>query len=285
MSIDVAVRPGALLGESPVWSGAEQCLYWVDINGRAVHRYDPATGHDTTRGVPGRPGCVALTSRPGRLLVGVEHQAGWLDWETGAFEPWAPLEPAGTGNRLNDGRTDPAGRLWVGSMYEDTKAGKSSGMLHRVATDGTVATVRDGIGVSNGLAFSPDGTVMYHADTTPRTVWAYDYDTATGDRTNERVFLDYGELPGKPDGGCVDADGCYWTACVRGGAVARITPGGAVDRVIEMPVEMPTMPAFGGADLATLFVTSIRADDQPLSGALFAIDAGVQGIPEPVFGA
>ncbi len=283
--IDCVVA-GALLGESPVWSDDEQCLYWVDINGKAVHRFDPATGADAARGTPGRPGSLALLGEPGRLLLAMEHEVGRFEWGTATFTPWLELEPAGTGNRMNDGRTDRAGRFWVGSMYENTRAGKSTGMLHLVEPAGTAATVRTGLGVSNGLAFSPDGTVMYHADTGLKTVWAYDYDTATGARSNERVFLDFSTLPGKPDGACVDADGCYWIACVRGWAVARITPDGEVDRIIELPVEMPTMPAFGGPDLGTLYLTSIAvpADpEQPLSGGLLALDVGVHGLPEPLF--
>ena len=282
--IETVVGPGAVLGESPVWSEAEQVLYWVDIRGKAVHRFDPATGYDAARGAPGRPGSLALTSTPGRLLLALEQEVGWFDWDSATYTHWVPLPQADPGNRMNDGRTDPAGRFWVGTMHdvpgEDRPA---TGMLHLVERDGTAATHRDGLGVSNGLAFSPDGRTMYHADTAPRTVWAYDYDAAAGERANERVFLDFADLPGKPDGACVDADGCYWIACVRGWHVARVTPEGAVDRLVELPVEMPTMPAFGGADLDTLYVTSIRADGQPLSGGLFAIDVGVQGRPEPRF--
>lgn len=287
MNIECVVGAGALLGESPVWSEAEQCLYWVDINGKAVHRFNPATGDDAARGTPGRPGSLALTSEQGRLLLAMEHEIGWFDWGTATFTPWLVLEPAGTGNRQNDGRTDPAGRFWVGSMYENTRAGKSTGMLHLVEPAGTATTVRNELGVSNGLAFSPDGTVAYHADTSVSTVWAYDYDTGTGARSNERVFTDFAGLPGKPDGACVDAEGCYWIACVRGWAVARLTPAGETERIIELPVEMPTMPAFGGPDLETLYLTSIAAPDdpaQPLSGGLFALDVGVQGRPEPRFG-
>ena len=161
-------------------------------------------------------------------------------------------------------------------------------MLHLVDPAGNTTMVRNELGVSNGLAFSPDGTTMYHADSSERTVWAYDYDPAIGARSNERVFLDFDDLPGRPDGACVDADGCYWIACVLGWAIARVTPAGEVDRIIELPVEMPTMPAFGGPELESLYVTSIRSandPDQPLSGGLFVLDVGVRGLPEPMFGA
>ncbi len=220
--------------------------------------------------------------------MAMEHQVGWFDWVTGSWEPWRDLEPAGTGNRLNDGRCDPAGRFWVGSMFERSAEGRRTGLLHRVEASGVSSTVRSQIGVSNGLAFSPDGRTMYHADTSLRTVWFYDYDLASGERSKERVFTHYRDLPGRPDGACVDADGCYWTACVGGSAVARLTPNGDVDRVVEVPLVFPTMPAFGGAGLSTLFVTSLRQNGAVLAssehdGHLLAIDVGVSGIPEPIF--
>jgi sugar lactone lactonase YvrE len=129
---------------------------------------------------------------------------------------------------------------------------------------------------------------MYFADTSRRTVWAYDFDPDDGRPSNERVFVDFSTLPGRPDGACVDADGGYWIACVYGWAVARVTPDGRVDRLIEVPVEKPSMPAFGGRDMTTVFVTSIRRGvaDEPRqldAGGLFAFDAGVRGLPEHVF--
>jgi sugar lactone lactonase YvrE len=150
--------------------------------------------------------------------------------------------------------------------------------------------IQSGVGVSNGLAFSPDGAVMYWADTTRDLVWAYDYDAASGMRRNERVFLDFSSLPGRPDGACVDETGCYWVACVYGWSLLRATPAGAVDRIIELPVEKPSMPAFGGSDLDTLYLTSIStggsvplAPGQPWAGGLLALVPGVKGLAEPLF--
>jgi sugar lactone lactonase YvrE len=290
--VECVVPAGALLGECPLWSDLEDRLYWIDIEGEAIHRYDPASGIDERRPVPGRPGSIALTATPGRLLLAIRHELAFFEWERGTLERWIPLEPEGTGNRLNDGRCDPAGRFWVGSMFDPASARRSTGMLHRIEPDGDVTTVRSGIGVSNGLAFSPDGSTMYFADTHRETVWAYDYDAATGEAVNERVFLDFGDLPGRPDGACVDRDGCYWIACVYGWAVIRVTPDGAVDRRIDLPVEKPTMPAFGGPEFATLYITSIgaggsgpSAPGQPDAGGLLAVETGVRGLPEPRFGA
>lgn len=290
--VECVVSAGALLGECPVWNELEACLYWVDIDGRAIHRYDPSTNHDERRIVPGRPGSIALTRSEGRLLVALEGQLVWFDWASGTCEPWIRLEPEGTGNRLNDGRCDPAGRFWVGSMFDPAAARRFTGLLHRVSPAGVVTTVRSDVGVANGLAFSPDGSTLYFADTHRETVWAYDYDLTTGEATNERVFLDFKDLPGRPDGACVDADGCYWIACVYGWAVLRVTPDGAIDRRIELPVERPTKPTFGGHDRSILFVTSIgsggsrpSAPGQPDAGGLFAIETGARGLVEPRFGA
>jgi L-arabinonolactonase len=280
----------AMLGESPLWSEAEGRLYWIDIEGRAVHRLDPSTGSDETRTTPGRPGSLALTATPGRLLVAIEERLAFLDWNAEHWTDWLRLEPTGSGNRMNDGRTDPAGRFWVGSMFDPTSANRTTGMLHRIERDGSHAVIRDGIGVSNGLAFSPDGRTMYWADTKRDTVWAYDYDLDDGVPTNERVFLDFTDLPGRPDGGCTDADGCYWIACVYGSAVLRVTPAGVVDRQVTLAAPKPTMPAFGGPVLSTLFVTTIGGGGShqvdpafPEAGGIFAVETGIQGVPSPAF--
>lgn len=280
--VECVLDAGAALGECPVWSGAEGALYWVDIEGRAVNRFDPATGTNVARQVPDKVGAIAVRG-PGRLLAAVGTELGRLDFTTGSYEPWIQLEPGDAGTRLNDGRCDPAGRFWVGSMYDPTSARIRSGHLHRADATGEHLTLLDDVGVANGLAFSPDGTTMYFADTFDRTVWAFDYDVATGMPSNRRVFLDMGDLPGKPDGASVDQDGGYWLACVRGGALVRVLPSGVVERSIELPVSSPTMCAFGGADLDVLYVTSIGVEDEPLSGSLLAIEPGVRGLPEPWF--
>ena len=289
-AIECVVPARALLGECPLWSHQEGVLYWIDIDGQRVHRFDPSSGEDLHCHLPGRPGSIVLTDRPGRLLMGLEHQIVWFDWSTGEVTVWIDLEPPRPTVRLNDGRCDPAGRFWIGSMYVPAAAGRFEGMLHVVEADGAASTVQTQIGVPNGLAFAPDGNVMYFADTLRDTVWSYEYEPATGHRANERVFADFADLPGRPDGACVDEAGCYWVACVYGWAVARITPKGDIDRVVELAVEKPTMPAFGGPGLETLYVTSIgdggsysSTVGQHEPGGLFAFDPGVRGLPEPVF--
>ncbi len=291
-SVEVAVPAGAELGECPVWSADEQVLYWTDIEGRLLHRYDPATGSDQTRALPGRAGALALTDRPGRLLIAIDTSLAWFDWPGGSVTPWMELEPAAAGNRMNDGRTDPSGRFWVGSMHPLPAVARFTGNLHRVAPDGTAATVRTKVGVSNGLAFDADRRRMYWADTLRDTVWRFEYDDATGEVRNPIPFVDFTGLPGRPDGACLDADGCYWIAAVYGWAVLRFTPDGTLERTIELPVEAPSMPAFGGTNLTTLFVTSIGAGGsrppapgQPHAGSLFAIDTNVTGLVDMAFAA
>jgi sugar lactone lactonase YvrE len=290
-SVEVALATNAAVGECPLWEPHEQRLYWVDIEGREIHRFDPASGRDEHRVVPGRPGSLVWTGEPRRFLVGMETGLVWFDWESGETTPWLELEPAGTGNRMNDGRTDPAGRYWVGSMYERPADRRFTGMLHRVASDGAATTVRTQIGVSNALAFDADRSRMYFADTLRDTVWRFDYDLDSGEAHHETAFVDFTNLPGGPDGACVDADGCLWVAAVYGWAVLRFTPDGRLDRTIELPVQAPTMPAFGGPDLTTMFITSIGSgasremvDSDVPPGSLLAVDAGVAGRVDPPFG-
>jgi sugar lactone lactonase YvrE len=286
--VEVIGEHADVLGECPLWDGRDNSLFWIDIEGWVVHRRSPA-GDVESRRLGGRPGSIALTDDEDVLLAAVEHQLGWLDWGSGTFTPWVDVEEAGGPNRLNDGRCDPAGAFWVGSMNTDEAS--MTGTLHRLAPSGEHRTVQGGVGISNGLAFAPDGGVMYFADTLRPVVWSYDYDPSSGERSRERVFNDFSELPGRPDGACVDEEGCYWTACVGGSAVARLTPSGAVDKIVELPVHKPTMPAFGGPGLETMFVTSIggggshrRPEPPGFNGRLLALDVGVGGVPEPRFG-
>ncbi len=290
-TIDV-VAPPSQLGECPLWHGELGELFRVDVDGREVHRLNPSTGEASSRTLPGRPGSFAFTGNTDTLLVAMEHELVWLHWPTGEVTPWVALEEPDTGNRLNDGRTDPAGRFVVGSMFGNVEERRSSGLLHQVEADGSYRTIRRDIGVTNSNAFDPNLGRAYFADSFTGRILTWDYDAEAGVRTGERLLFDYDGVPGAPDGSCVDSSGCLWSASVFGWAVIRITPEGRLDRRIELPVEKPTMPCFGGSDRQTLYVTSIGgpARSKPPDGvtpvdegSLLAVDIGIEGVPEVPF--
>jgi sugar lactone lactonase YvrE len=277
----------ASLGECPVWSGAEQVLYWVDINAPSLNRFDPATGENTVMPMPESIGCFAL--RAGGGFVVALRSGFWLATADGTLTRKvgeAPYDP--THHRFNDGRCDPHGRLFAGYMNEARDANTAA--LVRLDPDFTQTQVLSGMTISNGLAWSPDGRTMYHADTPTRIVHAYDYDAASAMPSNERVFARFTADDDRPDGAAVDSEGCYWIALYRGGKVVRIAPDGSVLAAYAVPAMCPTMCAFGGRDLTTLYVTSARQQRDaaelarlPQSGGLFAMAVGVPGLPEMKF--
>ena len=292
-AVDVAVATPARLGECPVWSVAEQVLYWTDIESRVVHRYDPATDIDATRGFAGRVGTIALGDQPGKLVLAVENALYHFDWNRpGELVPLHRLEADGNGNRSNDGRVDPAGRFILGTMFEDAAAGRSTGSLYR-ADRGGVQVLRTDVGIPNGLVFDPERERVYWADTFTNTVVVADYDAAAGTWRDERDFFSYDGHPGHPDGACLDAEGGYWSASVTGWCVTRIAPDGTLSERIDVPLEKPSMPAFGGPNLDTMFVTTIGAAggtpsapgrDGFVPGSLLAVDGlGVTGVVDPPY--
>lgn len=289
MQAELVVDARNAVGESPVWVAAEQALYWVDIPARALCRWAAATDAVSTWLAPEMIGCVAPGAAPGQWVAAME--TGVFALQAGAdgtlsARALAGVRHAQSGMRFNDGRCDRQGRLWAGTMVMDMALAAPSGALYRL--DGpALAKVLDGLITPNGLAFSPDGRTMYLSDSHPlvQTIWAFDYDTATGTPTNRRVFVDMKPHPGRPDGAAVDADGGYWICGNDAGLVHRFTPDGRLDRSLAVPVKKPAMCAFGGAQLDTLFVTSIRpggdVSDQPLAGGVFALRPGVRGLAEP----
>jgi len=280
-------------GESPVWHGAEQALYWVDIPARKLCRWTPSTGEATSWLAPEMLACVAPMAGSKRWIAGAESGVFQLELQDDGqlgFESLAPVSHAMTGMRFNDGRCDRQGRFLAGTMLMNMAAGASLGCIYSYQKDTGLTRLLDGFITPNGMAFSPDGRTMYLSDSHPsmQSVWAYDYDIETGTPSNRRLFIDMNPLPGRPDGAAVDADGCYWVCGNDAGLIHRFTPDGKLDRSLAVPVKKPAMCAFGGAGLDTLFVTSIRPDgidlsDQPLAGGVFALRPGVRGLPEPVF--
>ncbi len=285
MRIECVVDAHAEVGEGPVWDAAGQVLWWTDINGRAMHRFDPATGMDTVHEMPFRVGCYALRERGGFVLA-AEH--GFWFWEPGkAPEHILDVEADRPKNRMNDGGCDRQGRFIASSMNLDGQK-EASGACWRLNADLTVEKLADGIYIGNGIAFSPPGDRFYFADTTVDRVWVHDYDTASGRVGERRDFANTQALAGKPDGATVDADGGYWLAGVTGSQVYRFLPTGALDVTIDFPTTKPTRPMFGGPYLDQIYVTSIGSNpspDDPQAGGLFRIsDTGFRGLPEPRFG-
>ncbi|MFN3169540.1 MAG: SMP-30/gluconolactonase/LRE family protein [Hyphomicrobiales bacterium] len=284
MTVEVALRIKAQVGEGAIWDDQRSCLWWVDIRGQSVNALDPVIGHNQVWQCDGMPGCLALT-QVGDLIIAVEHtlkdfspQHGWRD----TARSWDQDRPD---NRANDGAVCRAGRFHIGTMAR-TRRDRAEGRLWQMdQSDGPTRYLLDGLHITNGLAFSPDNRTAYVSDSWSdvQGIWAYDYDGQTGDWSNRRLFFDTNTVPGRPDGACIDVDGCYWMAGVGGGEVLRITPKGKVDRRITLPVERPSRPAFGGANLDTLFVTSIGLDtaDDALDGSILAVDPKTAGLPEP----
>jgi sugar lactone lactonase YvrE len=285
--VDCVHDARALLGEGAVWDPLAQVLYWVDIDGGRVHRFDPAAGPSEPIRLKGRVGCLVPRANGG-ALIGTDDGIHALDLTTGATRPVADPERDRPGNRFNDAATDRQGRWWVGSMGM-AEPRQPVGAFYRLDPDLSLTRWLDGVYTPNGLAFSPDGRTMYLSDSYAgvRTIWACDYDAQTGTPTGRRVFFDTRAVAGRPDGATVDADGCYWMAGVGGWQLVRLTPKGAVDMIVDMPVARPTRPMFGGPGLATLFVTSIgngAGADEPLAGGLFAVTGlPASGLPETRF--
>lgn len=279
----------ASLGECPTWSVDEQLLYWIDINAPSLNCFDPQTGRNVAWPMPEAIGCFAL--REGDGFVAALRGGIWFVDPGGKLRRKvadAPYDPAHY--RFNDGRADAQGRFWVGSMNEKRDA--STAQLYRLDPDLALIPMISGIMTSNGLAWSPDSLTMYHADTPTRTINAWDFDPATGDVSNRRLFARFSVETDRPDGGAVDREGCYWSALYRGGKVVRLSPRGEMLAAFPLRAMCPTMCAFGGPDLKTLYVTTarqLREPDElarlPQSGGIFAMRVDVPGMPEPKFAA
>lgn len=290
--IEVACASPMQVGECPLWQADEQALYWVDIEGRAVHRLQTADGARSQWRFDSEPAALARCASGG-LLVALRRGLVHLDTVSGAVRPIAapPYDPATT--RFNDGRTDPAGRFWVGTIYEprDRQAAEMF-VLER----GRLRTAwSGGMTVSNGLGFSPDQRTLYHADTTAHAISAYDYDVASGSVGQRRLLRQFStdrasNYGGRPDGAAVDSEGNYWCAMFEGGRVLKLAPDGTELDEIALPLRCPTMLAFGGADLRTLYITSAsfkrsaaELEQYPLSGCVLSMRVAVAGRIEPAY--
>lgn len=293
MTPELIVDARNAVGESPVWSAAEQALYWVDIPSGGLHRWHLPSGQQQRWQAPQMLACIAQSGQ-GHWIAGLESGLFELriDGEQLHAKALAGVEHAQPAMRFNDGRCDRQGRFWAGTMLLDMAVGAAVGALYRYE-QGQRRPLDPAISpliVPNGLAFSPDGRTLYLSDSHPKSqqIWAYDYDLDSGTPGQRRLFVDMNQHPGRPDGAAVDVDGCYWTCANDAGLIHRFTPQGKLDRSLQVPVLKPTMCAFGGPRLDTLFITSIRPggdlSEQPLAGGVFALNPGVCGLEETPFG-
>lgn len=291
MRIEIAVDVKTTLGEGPLWDVEQERLYFIDSFDGRVFRCTHDGREMRAWDVPAKIGSIAIRKDGQGAICSLATGFHALDFKTGDCTLIHDPEPDKPNNRINDGKVDKAGRFVSGSM--DTMEDGPNGALYRLDPDMTVTRLEDGIIVSNGPCWSPDGSTFYFTDSWSGEISAYDYDLATGDIRGKRTFARMTEAGGAFDGATVDAEGGVWSAHVYVGKVVRYLPDGTVDRVIEMPVKKVTSCMFGGPDLDILYVTSMAKPPLPRfpgdgvqRGALFAIrDLGVKGVPEPRFGA
>lgn len=284
LNVRCVVDAKNVVGESPVWSAAEQALYWVDILEPAVYRWHPASGARRTWALPAAVGSIGLR-QGGGLITALRSGFHLLDLDTGDLTFVAHPEPDMPTNRLNDGKVAPDGAFWAGTM-DDRPDKENVASLYRLGADHQVRRMVHGVKVSNGLAWSPDGRVLYHSDSRAATIWRRTHDMAGGAVGEPQVFVALKPEWGRPDGGATDAEGCYWGCGIGAGRVNRFSPAGELLAWIDLPVTHPTMPCFGGPDLKTLYITSLREnftpeqlDATPLAGGLFEVELDVAGTP------
>lgn len=277
-----------IVGESPVWSARERALYWVDIMAPAVHRWHPVSGEQQRWPMPSAVGSIGLRARGG-LVVALRSGFHLFDTDSGALTLLAQPEPDRPTNRLNDGKVAPDGSFWAGTMDERPEKEAVAG-LYRLGADQRCARMAGDVKVSNGLAWSPDGRLLYHSDSRGGVIWRYPHDLESGAIGPREVFVAMQPGWGRPDGGATDVEGCYWSCGVSAGRINRFSPAGELLAHIELPVTHPTMPCFGGPDMKTLYVTSLREgltqqdlETTPLAGGVFEIALDVAGTPVALY--
>lgn len=283
MNIKSIWQGPAALGECPLWHVKEQVLYWVDIAEAMLYRLDPVTNALDTWQMPAPIGCIAPRVIGG-LIGGIGNEICFIDLPSGKVRPQIKVPSK---LRLNDGKCDRQGRFWVGTACPD----KPLACLYRFDPDGRLHKMEENIFISNGLGWSPDNSIFYYTDSIVGKIYAYDFDTATGAIKQQRIFAQITTEDGVPDGLTVDSQGRIWSARWNGWKVVCYAVDGKIIQEINMSVQRPTSCMFGGAQLNILYVTSCSRDINesksqilpPPSGALFAINVGVQGLPEPFF--
>ena len=276
------------LGEGPLWSAEEEALYWLDVTQRTIWRHDTGSGQTNKFAVSGMPGSIAVRAQGG-ILAAFRTGLALVDLENGTETKLASPIDFGK-ERFNDGKCDRRGRFFAGTM--DKTMQSTIGGLYRIDPDHTVTRVADGIRLSNGIGWSPDNKTLYHCDSRPGYVYAYDYDIETGTVANRRIHIDFTTRDdhAHPDGCTVDAEGCLWIAEVGAWSVGRYDPAGKRMGGIKLPVKRVSSVMFGGTNLDVLFVTTMRYNlspeesaSQPLAGYVFAAQPDVKGLAEIPF--
>lgn len=284
---EVVAPAGQVLGESATWCPRTQALWWVDIRAPQVKRWNSATQVIDVWAMPELCGAVVPTTGSA-VVVALRSGLHLLDPLSSGLAALVTVEAGQPEHRLNEAKCDRQGRLWCGSMWDFGK--HPTGGLYRIGPDLGIDKVRSGVTIPNGIGFSPDGRRMVFVDTITGRIECATYDPEVGMPGPWHTLVDAGVAPGKPDGGTVDAEGCIWSTRFGAGCIARFTPQGRLDRLIQLPVSQPTSCAFGGANLDTLFITSATQRmapealaAEPLAGALLALRPGVTGLAEPAF--
>jgi sugar lactone lactonase YvrE len=277
-----------IIGEGILWDSRRQRLWWTDIQGRKLYQYDWTDAALEVLDTPERVGSFGFVAGSDRLITAFASGIALYHAHDRTVEWLARPDSIVPGIRFNDGRVDRRGRFWSGTMVEDGQC-NARGSLYSVDSSSGMRCHVHGIGISNGLCLSPDGTRLYFADSSKRTIFAYHLIEPQGDLGPPQIFVRTPE-GALPDGAAVDVDGCVWSAHWGAGCVVRYTPDGRIDRTIQVPACQPTCVCFGGPDLDILCVTSARQglsparlQSEPHAGAVFLYRAGVQGLPEPEY--
>lgn len=280
------------VGESPIWDAVGECLWWVDIESKIICRKGLNDDQVAVWTMPERVACIALATQH-RLLAALETCVVLLTLkENGHYdlERLAEIQHPVEGMRFNDGRCDPSGRMWIGTMVMDSSLNQAHGGLYCLDERGLTGPHIDGLYTSNGLAFSPDGATMYFSDShaLAQKIWRCKIDLDSGALSQRELFVDMSLWPGRPDGAALDSEGNYWICGNDAGVVHCFAPDRKWIKSLQVPFPKPAMCAFGGKQLKTLFVTSIQpgqqsADPSDLSGQIIAIPLEHQGLPEPYF--
>jgi sugar lactone lactonase YvrE len=286
MNLEIAVKSNNILGEGPVWSSQENALYWIDIQQKQLLRWKDSETEVDIWDMPSEIGSFALRDAGG-FVVALRDGLAFFDKDRREINYICRLESDISEIRFNDGKCDRIGRFWVGTMDEEVLNRRAS--LYCLDKSLNCNKVKESIGISNGLGWSPDNKIFYYTDSADHTIYAFDFDMDSGNISSERIFVKTNNSY-TPDGLTVDSEGYVWSAMWDGWKIVRYAPDGQVDTEIRLPVQRPTSCTFGGENLDFLYITSARIDlkeidmlEQPFAGNIFRLNTTVQGLPEPSF--